>query len=122
MGRELTVTELLAALVATHNLTLADVVLISDYAAAQEHDSAESLESALDRALDHFNDSPDIEAAKTAAATAAAHDAGVCPDCGGETMDQVDIEQAIDLWQAVRMVVDKYAFDQSYDGPEIEEC
>jgi hypothetical protein len=44
-----------------------------------------------------------------------------CADCGGELMDEVDVDQAVELWRAVRMVADKYAFDREYDGGR-EDC
>ena len=114
---------LLGALVATHNITVDDAVLLADYFDYAEEAGIEpaSVMSAVDLALDFFRPPPDIDAKVTAEAESAPeHDAPSCPDCGGEMMDSVDIEQAIDLWAAVRMVADKYAFDR--ECGEIEEC
>lgn len=127
--RDLTVTELLAALVATKNLDLTDTVAITEFAQhvnVQFKEPAETLESALDMALDFFNDAPDVEAARIAekVQTVPEHDSDTCPDCGGEMMDEDDISQAMDLWQAVRGICDKYNYDVFADHtpPDIEEC
>ncbi len=99
---------LLGALVATHNITVDDAVLLADYFDYAEEAGIEpaSVMSAVDLALDFFRPPPDIDAKVTAEAESV-------PD-----MDEVDIEQAMDLWSAVRMIADKYAFDRE----EREEC
>ncbi len=118
---------LLGAFVATRNLTFDDAAQIAEFAAhvKAEKLAVPDLAAGIDLALGYFNDAPEVEAAKIAEAVEAAHDAGTCPDCGGDMMDEVDMDQAIDLWVAVRMVADKYAFDREYDGGgrgDPEEC
>lgn len=135
MMRDLTVTELLGALVATKNLDLADTVAISEYAThvnVQHHEPAESLESALDMALDFFNDDPDTEAARVVALRSeqseseVEHDPNTCPDCGGQMLDDDDMDQAIAVWAAIRGICDKYNYDMFADHDhghgDIEEC
>lgn len=103
---------------------------MNDYAThvgVQYVEPAETLEEALDMALDFFNEPPDVEAAKQAEKVQAAHDAhdkGVCPDCGEPSlMDDADFEQAIDLWMAVRGICDKYNYDVFAGPPEDrDEC
>ena len=115
---------LLGALVATHNVTVDDAILLADYLEYAEESGLEpaSVMSAVDLALDFFRPAPDVDAQVTADAEAVSveHDSASCPDCGGAMMDEVDIEQAMDLWSAVRMVADKYAFDREI--ADQEEC
>ncbi len=133
MGSDLT---LLGALVATQNLTVDDAILLADYLDFADEIGAEpaSVMSAVDLALDYFRPNPDEDAALTASAIAAraerAEEAigegrGVCPDCGEPSMmDSVDDEQSVDLWMAVRGIVDKYMWDQMqmHDHGEAEDC
>ena len=114
---------LIGALVATQNITVDDAIMLADYCDYAEEAGLNppTIMSAIDLALNFLCPSPDDDAKATAEAESAPeHDAPSCPDCGGEMMDSVDIEQAIDLWAAVRMVADKYAFDR--ECGEIEEC
>lgn len=117
-------TALLGALVATQNLTLDDAqkhLTFLDFVDEVNVDVPD-IYAAIDLALDFYHDDPDAESEAFAERVQAAHnhDGDVCPDCGGEMMDEVDYSQAIDLWVAVRMITDKYQFDQSFDGRE--EC
>lgn len=130
MARDLTVTELLAALVATKNLDLPDTIAIAEFADhvnAQFKEPPSTLESALDAALDFFNDPPDVEAAKTAERIQAARDASTCPDCGGplDDMDEDDYDLAFSLYYTVRNMIDKRFFEYVHvpgEGPDQEEC
>ena len=117
---------LLGALVATQNLTVDDAILLANYLEYVDEIGVEpvSVMSAVDLALDYLRPSPDEDAAAEAAAVAE-HDSGTCADCGGDLMDEADWDQALDLWQAVRGIADKYAFDREYhEGGrgEPEEC
>jgi len=117
---------LLGALFVTQKITLDEATALAEYLQhvdVQYKNHPETLEVAIDMALGFFRDDPDTEAAKTADSVQAEHDEEACPDCGGEMMDSVDMEQAVDLWLAVRMVADKYAFDREVsDHGEQEEC
>ena len=116
MGDNLT---LIGALVAVERLSVDDAVMLADYCdyAKESGLKPPTVMSAIDLALDYFRPSPDEDAAAEAAAVAE-HDSSTCADCGGDLMDEVDYSQAIDLWVAVRMIADKYAFDRE----EREEC
>jgi hypothetical protein len=125
--------KLLGALVATKNLSWDDAQAIAafcEYADDVCADVLPCLEAGIDLALDFFNDDPDTEAAAEAERVQSSHedhgpDRGVCPDCGEPSMmDAVDDEQSVDLWMAVRGVVDKYMWDQMqmHDHGETEEC
>ena len=129
MARELTVTELLGALIATKNLTLEDSVAIAEFAEhvnVQYREPAESLESAIDIALNFFNDDPDTESARVEAAkNECDHDH--CVECGAPLEDfitELDFDMAVELWIMVRDMV--RARDGAPSGfplpPDVEEC
>ncbi len=115
---------LLGALVATQNITVDDAILLADYLDHVAEIGAEpmSVMSAVDLALDFFRPPPDVEAAKTAEAVQAAHDAETCPDCGGDMMDADDFDQAVSVWAAIRGIVDKYNYDMFAEHDEPGEC
>lgn len=124
---------LLGGLVARKHVSFDDAKALTEF---MDHVDVQcvlpiNLETAVDLALDFFNDAPDEEAARVSeslqvAAQVSHDDHGVCPDCGEPSMmDDDDFEQSIDLWVAVRGMIDKYAFDQAVGqrrGGEIEEC
>ena len=114
---------LLGALVATKYMSVVDAEKIAEFVNHVETLELDvpDLYAGIDLALGYFNDAPDAEAQKTAQAIQETNESSACPDCGGEMMDEVDMEQAIDRWVAVRMVADKYTFDREYDGGR-EEC
>jgi hypothetical protein len=119
---------LLAGLVVTQNLTIGDAEKQEEFLAFVDEVNVDipDLYVAIDLALDFFNDDPDTEsenqAKRVEAAHADGHIGGTCPDCGGPSMDDFDIEQAITLWGAVRDVCDKYNFDMFAEHGEAEEC
>ncbi len=130
MARDLT---LLGALVATGHVLSPDAFRMAeflDHVDVQYDAPPATLESAIDMALSFFEEDPDTEAQKVQERVQAAHEThddgrGVCPDCGEPSMmDSVDDEMSVDLWLAVRNVVDKYMWDQMqmHDHGEAEEC
>lgn len=83
-----------------------------------------SLETAIDNALDFFNDAPDEEAAKVVAAQDAPH--GTCCECGEmldaeDLVSDTDFEFAMDLWLAARDMVRMRDIIESDDASR-DEC
>lgn len=115
----------LAALVATRNLSAEDAFAIEQYC---EHvDTMEilplSMESAIDSALEYFCPPAD-EAEALENTPVADHNHESCPGCGGpmddEEMTDLDYQMALDLWIQTRDMV--RLRDQLEGDPSRDEC
>ena len=99
---------LLGAMVALRCITLDDaeqVVAFCRYTDDVDFAPAD-IAAAIDRALDFFNEDPNVEAAQEAARREAPH--GTCSECGGALTEEdddiitdVDLEMSLDLWVMV---------------------
>ncbi len=119
----------LGALVALRELTFDDAKAIEAFCAHVDANEIMpiSVEAATDLALEFFCPPADEAAAEVAAAIERDHnhEPDTCPDCGGpmeeEGPDEHDFAQALALWEAVRGIADKYAFDRC-DFTDHDEC
>ena len=107
---------LLGALVALREIPFDDAKAIEAFCAHVDLNEIVpiSLEAAIDLALEYFE--PPADEAEAIENAPREHNHELCPDCGGpmedEGPDEVDFSMAMDLWQAVRGIADKYAFDR----------